>query len=130
MFFTTPTLPPSGVSAGHKNPHVVLCSLRGGMSLPLLSMGVLMRRKWLKLEMYVNRFNTCATPTFVELTFFMPKSPVDSAFLMPFSMVEDLMILYTLVRLMMLKKSSVDRHYPVLISRITCFVMSFTSLLK
>ena len=104
MFFTTPTLPPSGVSAGHRNPHVVLCSLRGGMSLPLLSIGVLMRRKWLKLEMYVSRFSTCATPTFDDvLTFFMPKSPVDSARLSPFSIVDDLMILYTLVLFMMLK---------------------------
>ena len=27
-------------SAGHKKPHDVLCSLRGGISLPLLSVGV------------------------------------------------------------------------------------------
>lgn len=39
-FLTTPTEPPSGVSAGHKSPHDVLFNLRGGISFPLLSIGV------------------------------------------------------------------------------------------
>ena len=45
-----PTDCPSGVSAGHKNPQQVLCNLRGGISLPLLSVGVDILLAWLKLE--------------------------------------------------------------------------------
>ena len=45
-FLTRPTEPPSGVSAGHMIPHCVLCSLRGWMSLPDFSIGVLTRRRW------------------------------------------------------------------------------------
>ena len=40
-----PTEAPSGVSAGHKNPHDELCNFLGGTNLPLLSIGVLIRLK-------------------------------------------------------------------------------------
>jgi len=66
-------------SAGQQNPHDVLCNLRGGTNLPLLSIGVEILRKWLKLATYVKRFNTCATPTLLEFVCFIPKSPVDKA---------------------------------------------------
>ena len=97
MFFTTPTDCPSGVSAGHKKPQDVLCNLRGGTNLPLLSVGVDILRKWLNPATYVNLFKTCATPTLFELVCLIPKSPVDKARLNPFSMVFDLIILLNLI---------------------------------
>ena len=92
-FFTTPTLWPSGLSAGQINPHCVLCNFLGGINLPLLSIGVLILRKWLKLEIYVNLFRTWATPTLLLLICLIPKSPVANALFIPFSIVVDLTIL-------------------------------------
>ena len=70
-----------------------VCNFLGGINFPLLSAGVEMRRKWLKLDTYVSLFSTWATPTLLLFECLIPKSPVDSARLSPFSMVDDLIIL-------------------------------------
>ena len=78
----------------HRNPQLELCSFLGGINFPLLSVGVEILRAWLKLLTYVNRFNTCATPTLLLFVVcFTPKSPVANARFNPFSMVVDLIIL-------------------------------------
>ena len=59
MFLTSPTDAPSGVSDGHTTPHCVGCSLRGCTSLPVFSMGVLMRRRCESVATYVMRLSTC-----------------------------------------------------------------------
>lgn len=57
-FFTIPHAAPSGVSAGHINPHCVLCNCLGLVCLPPVSIGVFKRRKCDRLEEYVSLFNT------------------------------------------------------------------------
>ena len=89
---------PSGVSDGHIYPQEVACNFLGGINLPVISADADTRLKCDKQLKYVNLFNTCATPTLLELVFLIPKSPVAKALLIPFSIVVDLIILYILVK--------------------------------
>ena len=53
---------PSGVSAGHIIPHCVLCKRRGFVTLLPVSIGDFNRRRLLREDEYVNRFNVWETP--------------------------------------------------------------------
>ena len=70
----------------HENPEAYLMRV-------MVSRHADMRRKWLRLDTYVSLFSTCATPTLLLLECLIPKSPVESARLKPFSIVADLIIL-------------------------------------
>jgi hypothetical protein len=114
-FFTSPTLAPSGVSDGQMMPYWVGWSLRGWTSLPVFSIGVLMRRRCDMVAGKVMRFRTCATPWRMRFVL-TPQLPVARPYLSPDSMMLALTSLYTLLRLITLMSLLVARHDPLLMS--------------
>mmetsp|Transcript_36741 Transcript_36741/g.103672 ORF Transcript_36741/g.103672 Transcript_36741/m.103672 type:complete len:323 (-) Transcript_36741:1405-2373(-) len=96
-FFTSPQACPSGVSAGHTIPHWLLCNCLGLASLPSRPMGELMRRRWLRLELYVSRLSTWLTPARLPAWPCCPQFPVASEYLRPLVSVCGFMLMARLI---------------------------------
>jgi len=81
----------NGCAADHTMPQCVLWSWRGLVSLPSRPIGVLRRRRWLRVDAKVSRLRTWATPVRRGWPRVAPQLPVAREYLRPVVMVLSLM---------------------------------------